>query len=207
MPILQLEHGGSEVHCGIKKVDRSKLYGYATTEILDDQGRPCKLATLANDGRTLIPSGGVALAYLSPNGLWREKSDLTAVNLNGEPIEGVTSTFKEVVSLDTECSVEDFLEHNIRMAYELSPSEDAAFPSSLLKELSEGKIYTFPFSYRGGLVADSAFILQGADETIWMLVGKRTNVALVSCEQPKGVVVLDEDGEEEEEEDLDFNLF
>ena len=206
MPVLQLEYKGDSVHCGISKVDRAKLYGYVTTEILDDQGRPCKMATLASDGRTLIPAGGVALAYVSPNGSWREKSELKAVDMSGDPIEGVTSTFKEVVDLKEECSIENFLDHNIRMVYELSPEEEYAFPKALLTDLKEGKIFTFPFSYRGGLTADAAFIMEGADETIWMLVGKKTDVHFISYEQAKGVADP-ADEVEEDEEDLDFNMF
>lgn len=206
MPVLQFEYEGSPVSCGISKVDRSKLYGYAKTEILDDRGRPCSVVTLASDGRTLIPAGGVALAYVSPSGEWREKKELKAVDMNGDLIEGVTSTFKQVVDLKEESSVENFLDHNIRMVYELSLEEDFEFPEALITELKDGKIYTFPFSYRGGLTADTAFILEGEDETIWMLVGKKTNVNFISYEQAQGVAAPEE-SEGDDDEDLDFNMF
>ncbi|MDF1815194.1 MAG: hypothetical protein P1V20_23540 [Verrucomicrobiales bacterium] len=205
MPVLQLEYKGDPVNCGISKVDRSKLYGYAKTEILDDEGRLCKMATLASDGRTLIPAGGVALAYISPTGAWRDKKELEAVDMNGNTITGVTSTFKEVVHLEEESTVENFLDHNIRMVYELSPEEEASFPQGLVSELKSGRIFTFPFSYRGGLTADTAFVIEGADETIWMLIGKKTDINFISYEQAKGVAEPDE--EEEDEEDLDFNMF
>ena len=205
MPVLKLEFEGEPVNCGINKVDRSKLYGYKKTEILDDQDRPCSTATLASDGKTLIPSGGVALAYISPTGAWREKSELQAVDMNGEPIEGVTSTFKETVDITEECTPEHFLDHSIRMVYKLSPEEDHQFPGSLLAALKEGKIYTFPFSYRGGLTADTAFIMEGEDKTIWMLIGKKTDINFLSYEQAKGVAEPEE--QEDEDEDLDFNMF
>ena len=127
--------------------------------------------------------------------------------MNGDPIEGVTSTFKEVVDLKEESTVENFLDHNIRMVYELSPEEERAFPKSLLTALQEGKIFTFPFSYRGGLTADAAFILEGADEAVWMLVGKKTDVHFISYEQAGGVADPGDGGEEEDDEDLDFNMF
>lgn len=73
---LVLRYGGKELPFQLRKVDRSSLYGFVDIETHDDQGRPCKLATLAGDGRTIVDSGGTALAYLSPNGLWREKSEL-----------------------------------------------------------------------------------------------------------------------------------
>jgi hypothetical protein len=205
MPVLKLEYQGDPVSCGISKVDRSKLYGYRKTEILDDQGNLCQAATLASDGRTLIPAGGVALAYVSPSGFWREKKQLQAVDMSGDPIEGVTSTFKEVVDLSEESTTENFLDHNIRMVYELSPEEESTFPDSLISELKDGKIFTFPFSYRGGLTADTAFIIEGADDSIWMLIGKKTDVHFISYDQAKGVAEPEEP--EDDEEDLDFNMF
>ncbi|MDF1755918.1 MAG: hypothetical protein P1U89_24230 [Verrucomicrobiales bacterium] len=205
MPVLQLEYKGAPVSCGISKVDRAKLYGYTKTEILDERGRLCQMATLASDGRTLIPAGGVALAYVSPSGAWRDKKELQAVDMSGEPIAGVTSTFKEVVHLDQECTEEDLLDHNIRMVYQLSPDDEMEFPESLIAALQSGKIFTFPFSYRGGLTADTAFILEGSDQTIWMLIGKKTDVNYISYDQAKGVAEADEP--EEDDEDLDFNMF
>ncbi len=206
MPTLKLEYQGDPIECGISKVDRSKLYGYRKTEILDEQDRLCQAATLASDGRTLIPAGGVALAYLSPSGSWREKSELTATDMSGNAIEGVTSTFKEIVDLSTEATAEDFLDHNIRMVYQLSPEEGFDFPAALLEALEAGKIFTFPFSYRGGLTADTAFLLTASDGGVWMLIGNKTDVHHLSYEQSKGVAV--EEGEtDEDEEDLDFNLF
>ena len=63
MPELQLSYEGKEIACGIAKVDRRKLYGYTETEVVDSETEQvCSLATLASDGRTLIPPGGMALA-------------------------------------------------------------------------------------------------------------------------------------------------
>ncbi len=206
MPALQLQYQGESFICGINKIDRTKLYGYVKTEVLDDKGRPCKAATLASDGRTLIPAGGFALAYVSPNGLWRDKKELNAVDMNGNPIIGVTSTFKEVVPLTQTSTVENFLDHNIRMAYELTPEGESGIPKSLLSELEKGQIYTFPFSYRGGLTPDTAFLIEGADKTVWMLVGKKTDINFLSYDQAKGFTEND-DTEDEDDENLDFNLF
>ncbi len=209
MPVLQLKHNGTELDCSINKVDRSKLYGYTKTEVLDENEKPCSLATLASDGKTLIPGGGLALAYVSPKGLWRDKSDLKAVDLDGAPIKSVTSTFKEVVELKETATVEQFLDHNIRMAYALQAEGDdnTDFPPDLVAELAKGTIYTFPFSYRGGLTADTAFLLQGGDDTIWMLVGKKTDIHLIGYEQQGASTAVDDDGDSDDEDgDLDFGM-
>jgi hypothetical protein len=63
MPELQLSYEGKELACGIAKVDRRKLYGCTETEVVDSETEQvCSLTTLASDGRTLIPPGGMALA-------------------------------------------------------------------------------------------------------------------------------------------------
>ena len=40
------------------KIDRSVLYGFKELEVLDEQGGRCELATLADDGKTLVGRGG-----------------------------------------------------------------------------------------------------------------------------------------------------
>lgn len=209
MPDLQLQFQGAELTCGLNKVDRSKLYGFVKTEVVDENEEKCALATLANDGRTLIPAGGVALAYVSPTGFWRDRGNLKPVNLEGEEIEPVTSTFKAPVDLTETATIEEYLDHNIRMAYALEPKTEegeATFPEDLVKELETGTIYRFPFSYRGGLTADTAFLLQGADETIWMLVGKKTDIHLIDFQQTGGVVEEEESSGDRDGEDLDFGM-
>lgn len=211
MPLLHLQFNGDDIHCGLNKVDRTKLYGYVRTEVVDENEKPCKLATLASDGKTLIPSGGVALAYVSPKGLWREKSALKPVDLDGNEIEPVTSTFKAPVDLtdDCVCAVEDFLDHNIRMVYALAPQDEAKnpldFPEDLVAALKDGKIYKFPFSYRGGLSPDTGFLMEGGDGTIWMLVGKKTDIQLIGYEQ-QGVATTAEEDSADDDEDLDFGM-
>jgi hypothetical protein len=207
MPALQLQFNGAAFACDLNKIDRSKLYGYIDTEILDEQQRPCRLATLATDGKTLMPAGGVALAYVSPKGLWCDKTDLKAVNLEGAEIEPVISTFKAPVTLQTPATAEEVLDHNIRMSYLLTPEGDGAvFPAELLQELASGRIYQFPFSYRGGLTADTAFLLQGQEGSIWMLVGKKTNIQLISFEQQAALASESDTEKEDESEDIDFGM-
>jgi len=204
MPELKLSYEGSDLACGISKVDRRKLYGYIETEVVDSETEQvCSLATLAADGKTLIPSGGVALAYVSPKGLWKTKDELKPVDLEGEELSPVASTFKQQVELKETATVEEYLDHNIRMVYQLE--SEGGFPGGLLAELESGTIFRFPFSYRGGLVPDEAFILRGGDGTIWMAVGKKTDVHFVGQEQV-GAAVVEEAGGEEEVDPLDFGM-
>lgn len=203
MPDLVFDVAGKEITCGMTKVDRTKLYGYVDTEVLDENEETCELATLAGDGKTLIPLGGTAFAYLSPDGLWRNKSELVPVNVDGEPIESVKSSFKAPIPLTTKVTVEEYLSHNIRILYALTAEEGL---EQIAKELSDGGIFAFDFSYRGGLVADRAFLLQGQDDTVWMAVGKPTGISFIGLQQQAVSLAEEDTAADQEDGDLDFGM-
>ncbi|MEZ5327373.1 MAG: hypothetical protein R3F19_20170 [Verrucomicrobiales bacterium] len=202
MPDLVFDLGGKEISCGMTKVDRAKLYGYVDTQVLDDRDRECELATLAGDGKTLIPMGGTAFAYLSPDGLWRNKTDLKPVNLNGEPIAPVVSSFKAPIHLSEKVSIDEYLSHNIRIVYRLHSEAGLGEIEQAIGD--DDTVFAFDFSYRGGLVADRAFLLKGQDGAIWMAVGKATKISFIGMQQQ--AVIEDEVGPDEEEADLDFGM-
>ena len=189
-----------ELPCQINKVDRSKLYGSVKQEAVDDDGNPCRLVTMGSDGKTLIPMGGTAFAYIGSDGRWCDKDSLTPVDLEGEEIEPVKSSFSAPIPLKQKVDVTEYLSHNIRLVYQLDPEED--MPDKLLKELKDGTIYQFPFSYRGGLEADAGFMLTDPEGAIWMCVGKPTRIQFVGFEQSGGVPEVDEEEEEDAVGDL-----
>lgn len=206
---LKFTFGKSEFACAISKVDRSKIYGSIELEVLDEEGRRCELATLAGDGKTLIPAGGAALAYVSPDGRWADKSALKAVDVDGKPIVPVTSTFKQTTDLGEVVTPEEFLSHNIRLVYLLDVVE-GEMPQQLLDDLAGGSIYKFNFSYRGGLEADSAFLIADRQGDPWMLVGKPTQIEFIGYEQAVGAAAADDDDDDADEDGddalMDFGL-
>src|SRR5262249_9044808 len=101
MPTLTLIFQGKELPFTLAKIDRDRLYGYVDRVATDEQGRPCTTALLAGDGRTLAGKGDTALAYLSPDGDWRERSELHAVDAaDGSLVIPVKPTFAFPVNLD-----------------------------------------------------------------------------------------------------------
>jgi hypothetical protein len=183
-------------------VTRDDLYGFVDIETLDEQGRPCKSAKLAGDGKSIIQSGGTAIACLSASGEWLERKSLTAVDQDDKPITPVSSTFNAPVPLDQTASIDELLSHNITSVYQLSAEGDIA---ELVQSLSAGKIFRFPFSYRGGLMADVAFLLVSADGTPFLLIGQSTKFECIGFDQP--AAIEDEtEGADEEEESLDFSM-
>jgi hypothetical protein len=179
---LNFEFGGKTFGLELLKVDRSKLYGDVELETFDDKGGKCELVTLARDGRTIIASGGTASGYVTEDGEWVERDELTAVNPKGEKLPIVKSTFDVTTSLSREVSIEEYLDHEIRLAYLLSPAE-GALDEGFAAALNSGKIFALDFSYRGGSFADPAFILGGDDNTVWLMIGSPGEVEFVSYTQ------------------------
>lgn len=185
---LMFQFGETEFALQMKKVDRSKLYGTKEVEAVNEDEELCELATLADDGRTLIGRGGTGLGWLDADGSWCDKSNLTPINVEGDPIVPVRSSFGTTIKLFETATAEDYLEHNIRLVYcmEQALSDDASLPvadlSTFRAELERETIFTFPYSYRGGLEADTAFLLQSESGEIMMAVGTRSEFSFVGIQ-------------------------
>jgi hypothetical protein len=201
---LVLVYQGSPVNFQLEKVERSKLYGYVDTEVVDEAGKRCELGTLIADGHSVVGKGGTALAYLSPNGQWRKKADLKPVDVHGKVITPVKSTFDAPVPLDKTATISEYLSHNINLIYQLAPEAE---PPGLRDELKAGTIYQFPFSYRGGLEASAGFLLMGGDGNLFLCVGVPTDLDFVGLTSTAPVVPADaEEAVADEEDALDFSL-
>lgn len=194
---------GAEVAFDMQKVDRSKLYGYKEVEMLDEHGDKCEMATLAEDGHTIIGRGGTGLGYLSADGMWCDKSELQPVDLSGAPIEPVASSFVAPIELDAPVTADEYLQHSIRSVYAM---ETEALDSRLLASLKDGVIYKFSYSYRGGLEADIAFLLCNDAGEVFMAVGSNTAIEFIGLQQVAAVVAEDSEEEESEGDDMDFSM-
>ena len=73
------------------------------------------------------------------------------------------------------------------------------------KDLKKGKIFKFPFSYRGGLEADAGFLFQANDESIWMLIGKKTTIHFIGYEQA-GTLAEDSQDDSDDGDFMDFGM-
>ncbi len=204
---LSFSLNGEQFDASIIKVDRTHLYGTVSIQTDDMDGKRCTVATLAVDGKTLIPKGGTALGYINPEGEWVSRDQLKPVDLNGEPVAEVESSFDEPIVLDTECDVDEYLNHSVRLVYRLKP--DSAFPASLMSTLKSGTLYKFGFSYRGGVGYDPAFVLSDEDNDVWMMITRENAVETVGLEQAAVCYGenLDKDTEDENSDDsIDFSM-
>lgn len=193
--------GGTEFPLHLSKVERSDLYGYIEIETLDDQGRKCSLATLTDDGKTLIGASGSAFATLSPDGQWLDRKSLRPVDSQGQQVTPVGSSYSAPVALARTATIDEYLSHNIRSVYQISADVDLG---PLLLELKKGSIFQFPYSFRGGLEPDAGFLLLAADGTPFIAIGSPTRLEMVGLPQAAGLA--EEDADTEDDDTIDFSM-
>jgi hypothetical protein len=206
---LRFELGDEEFALEMHKVDRAKLYGTKEVEVVDEHEASCELATLADDGRTLIGKGGTGLGWVDADGKWCDKANLKPINVDGDEVVPVKSSFSATIKLFDTATVDEYFEHNIRLLYELQPldadSQITEAYKQLVDALKKGTIFTFPYSFRGGLEADAAFLLANDQGAIMMAVGSKTDVAYVGL-QSSAAAAEETQTEAPEADDFDFDM-
>lgn len=197
--MLTLLLDGEEVPVVPVRIDREKLYGTVEIEAFDEKGKPAEIKILAADGKTLIDKGGTALATVDQDGNSVDRRNLTPVDSDGEEVETVESSFNAPNPLK-KTTPEDYLSTLVKSVYILTPpeGEDIEF---LQDHLDSGQIYNFPFSWRGGVEYDNAFVL-GSRSNAFMVVGKPADLQFVRLNQE---AVLDSVEEKEiSADEIDF---
>ena len=198
--ILSLD--GNEFEVVLTKIDRDDLYGTVEIEAFDEKGKPAVLKVLAADGKTLIEKGGTALAAVNEKGDSIDRADLTAVDLDGKKIERVESSFNQVNKLK-KADVDSYLGLVVKSVYILDAAEENDL-QYLQEHLASKQMFAFPFSYRGGLEYDSAYIIGGEGEEAFMVVGKDSNLQYMKLNQ-SGVLSSNEE-QDISADDISFDL-
>jgi hypothetical protein len=193
---------GEQIALGLQKVERSDLYGDVEIESVDPQGRSVTLASLDGDGQTLVGSGGTAFAYLDSSRRWTDKSALRRTTLEGVELQPVPSSFSAPVEIAATATIDEYLTHNIRAIYRLDVQEGDA--SVLQTALKSGAILTFPFSYRGGIDPDVAFLLNNAAGETFLALGKPAAIDFLGFDQAVAPLEVEEDVDDAEE--IDFGM-
>ncbi len=181
------------------KLERSKLYGRRKRISYDPQGEECSRISLSEDGTLLIRSGMTAQGYFTEDNRWVPNKNLVGLDESGKILELVLSTLGEPQEVAEPCKPQELLDIKPTTVYMLDAAE---LDGGLEKQLDEGSIFTFPLNYRADYRAETAFLLKNG-EGYFCVVGVQT----VSewCEQEKPAVEKHE--EEEDSDDLDFDMF
>ena len=194
---LQFTIGGGTYDAAPVKLERKKLYGWVDVVATDENGGVCISAQLAPGGTLIVPPNGVKPGTLDSSGRWLEKSELTPVDADGNPLTPFPSSFDAPIALDAKATEEEFLDHVWKAVYQLDCAELAAVVGDA--------IYAFPFSYRGGLSQDDGYLVKSGS-TLFLFTGERTEFEMVGVAEEGVLDDNDEENASEEEEELDFSM-
>lgn len=202
---LNFKYRTSKFSCELNKIDRKKIYGTVNIQTVDHEGSETELFSLARDGRTLIGLGGTGAGYINKDGFWVESGERIPVDREGDPLELITSSFDELITLKDVVDEDTLLDHPIRLAYHLTTEK---LPKGLRKKLDDAAIYHFGFSYRGGPAADPAFFMSDTDGDIWLLIGNTAEVEFRSFKQVAicAAAATDEIEDDSEDDNFDFDM-
>ena len=196
--LFQIPKSKKSFTVALIKVDRKKIYGDTSIEAFDEDGNLCEIVSIANDGQTLFGKGGIAFAVQNENGEFVNKSELIPITSDGEAIDEVGSSFDNPIEITEKATVEDYLSHQVKSVYFLEDVENFDVLNELLKN---GDIYKFPFSYRKGIIVDTAYLLANEAGTPFMIITTLSDFEYLSF---KDSSTLDEEPDFEEESLFDF---
>lgn len=196
MATMKFALGGNEYEVALVKLERKKLYGYTDVIATDAAGHVCTKASVDPDGELLIPSGGVKNGIIDEDGNWVERSELVAVDADGNELPIVPSSLGQTVTLSEKVSEETFLDHVWKSVYQIDCPDLAT---------AVGKdIYSFVFNYRTDASPDDGYLLT-SEGKLFLFDGEKIEFEFIGIEEE---AVLDDPAEETpaEEEELDFSM-
>lgn len=191
--------GGVQSSFDHEKLDRAKLYGKRQRQILDPYEQRCERAELSRDGTLLIRSGMTAQGYFDEGGAWVPNGDLVGLDADGNPLPRVPSTLGEPQELTGPVDPGELLDLSVRSVYTLDPN---GLDPKLEAELRGGKVFRFPFCYRGGYDTELAYLVCNGG-AFFALVG--SPAVSEWCELQ--TTVSDDPGGDDDGDELDFEMF
>lgn len=196
---INVSLGGEKAVFGFKPIDRSALYGRRRRVAFDTDGNECSKASLLLDGSLLLQSGMTAQGYFLEDGTWVPQSELSAISLNGEPLELLASTVGVEVQL-AEVAPEEALSTLISNIYLLEAEE---FSQKLKDAIDSGKIFSFPFNVKDDYNVETGFLV-GNESGYFALIGNKVTYQFCALEQ---IATISEDASDSSSDDLDFEMF
>jgi hypothetical protein len=193
---------GKSWSAGISKVDRNKVYGHVEEVISDSNGELCTVASILEDGQTIIVSGATALKTVDSDNKEITKDAIKTVNLDGTDAVLVPSSYDTDVVL-TPGTLDDLFNLEITAVYQLV-WEDEAAKLDLINYLGTNKVLKFVFNYRADYEGADAVLIT-AQNQVFALTGKFIEFQFLENKQ----VIVPEDTIVDatvEEDSMDFGM-
>lgn len=193
---------GKAWSAGISKVDRNKVYGHVEEIISDSNGELCSVASILEDGQTIIVSGATALKTVDSENKEISKDAIETVNLDGTDAVLVPSSYDTDAVL-TPGTLDDLFNLEITTVYQLV-WEDEAAKLDLITYLVTNKVLKFVFNYRADYEGADAVLIT-AQNQVFALTGKFLEFQFLENKQ----VIVPEDTVADatvEEDSMDFGM-
>jgi hypothetical protein len=193
---------GKSWSAGISKVDRNKVYGHVEEVISDSNGELCTVASILEDGQTIIVSGATTLKTVDSENKEITKDAIKTVNLDGSDAVLVPSSYDTDVVL-TPGTLNDLFNLEITTVYQLV-WEDEAAKLDLINYLGTNKVLKFVFNYRADYEGADAVLIT-AQNQVFALTGKFIEFQFLENKQ----VIVPEDTIVDatvEEDSMDFGM-
>jgi hypothetical protein len=193
---------GKSWSAGISKVDRNKVYGYVEEIISDSNGELCSVASILEDGQTIIVSGATALKTVDAENKEISKDAIKIVNLDGSDAVLVPSSYDTDAVL-TPGTLDDLFNLEITSVYQLVWDDEVA-KLDLISYLNTNKVMKFVFNYRADYEGADAVLITGQNQ-VFALTGKFLEFQFL--ENKQFIVPEDTDADATVEEDsMDFGM-
>lgn len=193
---------GKSWSAGISKVDRNKVYGHVEQVLSDSNGELCTVASILDDGQTIIVSGATALKTVDNNHKEINKSTIKTVYADGTDAVLVPSSYDTDAVL-TAGTLDDLFNLEITAVYQLV-WEDEAAKLDLISYLSTNKVLKFVFNYRADYEGADAVLIT-AQNQVFALTGRFLEYQFLDNKQV--IVTEDTDADATVEEDsMDFGM-
>jgi hypothetical protein len=189
---------GKSWSAGISKVDRNKVYGHVEEVITDSNGELCTVASILDDGQTIIVSGATALKTVDSD----NKEQIKTLNLDGSDAVLVPSSY-DIDTVLTTGTLDDLFNLEITAVYQLL-WDDETVKLDLINYLNTNKVLKFEFNYRADYEGADA-VLISAQNQVFALTGKFLEFQYLENKQ----VILTEETDADvtvEDDAMDFGM-
>ena len=199
---IQFIAGKLKFAASLTKIDRDKVYGFIDEKVNDDNGNPCILGSLLDDGRTLVLNGATAIKTVDTLFNELDKTELKVVYQDGKDAVLVPSSYEEEINL-TETTFDDLFNLEITSVYQLD-FEDLVVKTSVNDFLADGKVFRFVFNYRADYEGADAILISNPTG-IFVLTGRIIDFSYLENKLTEVSENLVEETVVEEEE-IDFGM-
>ena len=196
---LQFVFGNHKWQGGLTKVDRDKVYGYTEEAVFDKNGHSCSLASMLDDGMTVVPSGATALKTVDSQNSEVDKKTLKTGYMDGTAAALVPSSYDAEIDLK-EVTLTDLYDLEVTSLYQVDfdNSADKSVALELLKNVAG---LGFVFNYRADYEGANAIVIKSQD-AVFILVGRSLQFEYLKNQQ----ALIVEETETDSEEDVDFGM-